>query len=124
VNLLLDTHALLWWLDDSELLSERAADAIAAADHLVFVSAVTIWECRIKQALGKLDLPDDFAEVLAAQPFVELDVTAAHAHGVAQLPPIHGDPFDRMLASQARLERFTLVTSDVWLHRYPIETLW
>jgi len=83
-----------------------------------------VWECRIKQALGKLDLPSEFAETLAAQSFVPLDVNAEHAHGIADLPPIHRDPFDRMLVSQARLERFTLVTADEVLARYPVETFW
>jgi len=124
MNLLLDTHALLWWLGDPDRLSERAAGVIADPSHLVFVSSVTVWECRIKQALGKLTLPDDFAAVLSRQPFCALDVTAAHAHGVAELPPIHRDPFDRMLASQARAERFTLITADAVLQSYPIHALW
>ena len=124
MNLLIDTHVLLWWLNGDEELSDKAASAIAAPENLVFVSAVVVWECRIKQALGKLDLPAQFAEVLSSQPFLALDVTAAHAHGVADLPPIHRDPFDRMLASQARLERLVLVTADESLQRYPVNTLW
>lgn len=124
MNLLLDTQVLLWWLDDNPNLSRRATSAIASSDNLVFVSAIAIWECRIKQALDKLMLPDDFASVLKSQPFESLDVTSAHAHGVAELPAIHRDPFDRMLISQARFERFVLVTSDNTIHRYPVETLW
>ncbi len=124
MNLLLDTHVLLWWLNDAEELSGKALSAITAPENLVFVSAVAVWECRIKQALGKLNLPVRFAEVLSSQPFLALDVSAAHAHGVADLPPIHRDPFDRMLASQARLEGLVLVTADKCLHRYPINTLW
>lgn len=124
MNLLLDTHVLLWWLNGSDGLSTPANNAIAAPQNVVFVSSVVVWECRIKQGLGKLDLPSNFAEVLSTQPFVDLDLTAAHAHGVAELPPIHRDPFDRMLASQARLERLTLVTADEFLQQYPVDTLW
>lgn len=124
MNLLLDTHALLGWLNGAEKLSGKAVGAIAAPENLVFVSAVVVWECRIKQALGKLDLPARFAEVLSSQPFLALDISATHAHGVADLPSIHRDPFDRMLASQARLEGLVLVTADKFLRRYPINTLW
>lgn len=112
MNLLLDTHALLWWLDDSPALSRAARAAIADGGNLVFVSAASIWEIRIKEALGKLEIPSGFREVLLAQPFLPLDITAEHAHAVARLPNLHRDPFDRMLLAQARVERLTLVSHD------------
>lgn len=124
MNLLLDTHVLLWWLDEAERLSSKARNAIIEPDNLVYLSAVVVWECRIKQALGKLKLPPQFEEVLSAESFSTLDVTTAHAHGIAELPPLHRDPFDRMLVSQAHLERLTLVTADDILRSYPISTLW
>ena len=124
MNLLLDTHTLLWWLDAPESLSERATNAIADPNNEVILSAVVVWECRIKEALGKLTLPENFAEVLAAEPFRALDITTPHAHGVSTLEFVHRDPFDRLLVSQARHEGLTLITRDEVLSKYPIDTLW
>jgi len=123
MNLLLDTHALLWWLDDDPTLSAEARDAIADGRNLVFVSAVVIWEVRIKQSLGKLQLPSNFREVLDSQAFDELPLTVDHAHRLAELPPLHRDPFDRMLVAQAMAERLTIVTRDPDIARYPVRTL-
>jgi PIN domain nuclease of toxin-antitoxin system len=120
VNLLLDTHALLWWLEDSKSLKGPAREAIMDAGNLVFVSAATVWEIRIKHALGKLSLPPDFREVLRAQPFLFLDITAEHAHAVGELPGHHRDPFDRMLVAQARIERLTLVSHDTRFASYGV----
>ncbi|OGQ94472.1 MAG: twitching motility protein PilT [Deltaproteobacteria bacterium RIFOXYA12_FULL_61_11] len=124
MTLLLDTHVLLWWLSDVSKLSTRAGDAIADPSKVVLLSAVVVWECRIKEALGKLTLPIDFEMVLEAQPFVPLSITAAHAHGLKSLPDLHRDPFDRLLISQAKHEGLTLVTADPAIARYPIATLW
>ena len=104
MNLLLDTHVLLWWLDDNPTISSKAKNAIADKNNLVFVSAVVVWEIRIKQALGKLDLPKNFRDVLDSQPFEDLPISAFHAHAVYELPDIHRDPFDRMLIAQAKAE--------------------
>ncbi|MBI5446467.1 MAG: type II toxin-antitoxin system VapC family toxin [Deltaproteobacteria bacterium] len=123
MNLLLDTHVLLWWLDDDPALSKAARDAIADGQNLVFVSAVTVWEIRIKEALGKLGIPSDFQEVLAAQPLLPLDVTAEHAHAIARLPDHHRDPFDRMLIAQAGVERLAVVTHDSRFRDYGIPLL-
>ena len=123
MNLLLDTHALLWWLDDDPALSKAARTAIADGENLVFVSAATVWEIRIKEALGKLEVPSEFREVLAAQPFLSLDVTAEHAHAVAGLPDHHRDPFDRMLIAQAGVERLTVVTHDSRFRGYGVPLL-
>jgi PIN domain nuclease of toxin-antitoxin system len=123
MNLLLDTHALLWWLDDNPTLSAEARDAIADGRNLVFVSAVVIWEVRIKQSLRKLQLPSNFREVLSSQTFDELPLTVDHAHRLAELPPLHRDPFDRMLVAQAMAERLTIVTRDPDIPRYPVRTL-
>ncbi len=123
MNLLLDTHALLWWLDDNPTLSIEAREAIADGRNIVFVSAVVIWEIRIKQALGKLQLPANFREVLNSQAFDELPLTVDHAHRLAELPPLHRDPFDRMLVAQAMAERLTVVTRDPDIPRYRVRTL-
>ena len=123
MNLLLDTHALLWWLDDNPTLSVEAREAIVDGRNIVFVSAVVIWEVRIKQALGKLQLPSNFREVLDSQAFDELPLTVDHAHRLAELPPHHRDPFDRMLVAQAIDERLTIVTRDPDIPRYPVRIL-
>jgi PIN domain nuclease of toxin-antitoxin system len=123
VNLLLDTHTLLWWLGDPPTLSTRAREAIADPENTVFLSAVVIWEIRIKEAIGKLRLPDEFEAILSQQPFVALPVTVEHAHTLKRLPPIHRDPFDRMLVAQALCERLTLVTRDTSIADYPVPSL-
>ena len=120
MNLLLDTHVLLWWLDDNPTLSAAARSAIADGQNLVFVSAAVIWEIRIKHALGKLAIPRNFRNVLDRQPFETLDITADHAHAVGNLPAHHRDPFDRMLIAQAKTEGLTLVTRDARLKQYRI----
>ena len=123
MNLLLDTHVVLWWLDDNPSLSPRARSAIADSDNLIFVSAAVIWEIRIKQALGKLQLPRNFRDILDRQPFTSLPVTADHAHAVSELPAYHRDPFDRILLAQAKAERLTFVTRDKSLRQYRIPIL-
>ena len=120
MNLLLDTHALLWWLSDDSTLSREAKAAIAEPENTVFLSAVVVWEIRIKQAIGKLTLPGDFRKVLGAQSFVDLPVTVDHAHALADLPPIHSDPFDRMLVAQASSENLTIATRDPVIAAYGV----
>jgi PIN domain nuclease of toxin-antitoxin system len=123
MNLLLDTHVLLWWLSDASTLSEKSRTAIADGKNLVFVSTVSVWEIRIKESLNKLKIPPNFRSVLAVQPFESLDITHEHAHAIKDLPACHSDPFDRMLVAQAKVEGFTLVTRDVHLKKYRIPIL-
>jgi PIN domain nuclease of toxin-antitoxin system len=120
MNLLLDTHALLWWLDDHPTLSDEAKTAIADGKNLIFISAVVVWEIRIKQALGKLKVPRNFRRALEEQPFEMLDVKVEHAHAVGDLPPHHRDPFDRMLVAQAAVEGLTIVTRDLRFEKYKV----
>jgi len=123
MNLLLDTHVLLWWLNDDPTLSKKSRTAIAEGKNLVFVSAVVVWEIRIKEALGKLEIPLNFKGVLDSQPFEMLDITVEHAHAVKDLPAHHRDPFDRMLIAQARVEGFTLLTHDTRLKKYKVSLM-
>lgn len=120
MRLLLDTHVLLWWLADAPELEARARAAIADAANLVYVSAVSVWEIEIKRALGKLRVPADWAKSLNEGAFRRLPVTWEHALRVARLPPIHRDPFDRLLVAQAHVERLTLVTGDATVRRYGV----
>lgn len=125
--LLLDTHVLLWWLQDSRKLGAQARDAIARPGTMVFVSAATAWEIAIKVRLGRLDLGEPPAvclpRELARSAFESLAITPAHALAVADLPPLHSDPFDRLLVTQARLEHLRLVTGDAVLSGYDVPTL-
>jgi PIN domain nuclease of toxin-antitoxin system len=123
MNLLLDTHILLWWLDDSPSLPEPARNAIAGMDNLIIVGAAVIWEIRIKQALGKLKIAPNFYDVIKQQGFEMLSVTADHAYAVGNLPKHHRDPFDRILIAQAKLERLTVVTHDAVFKKYQIPVL-
>jgi PIN domain nuclease of toxin-antitoxin system len=114
---------LLWWLNDDPMLGDRSRELISAPENLVFFSAASIWEIRINQSIGKLDLPGDFAEVLAGQAFESLTVTVEHAHALKDLPLLHRDPFDRLLIAQARLDRLTLLTHDRIVTQYDVATL-
>ncbi len=111
---------LLWWLDDNPVLSDKARRPISDGSNLIFVSAAVIWEIRIKQSLGKLEIPLNFRQVLEQQPFELLAITIEHAHTVGGLPPIHRDPFDRMLIAQAKTEGFTILSRDPLFREYRV----
>jgi len=123
MKLLLDTHIVLWWLDDPALLSKDARDAIADPANEVLVSAVVAWEIAIKRGLGKLTAPADFDVAIQSAGFAMLPVTVAHALATELLPPHHRDPFDRMLVAQAQIENCTIVTRDPVLAQYGVATI-
>ena len=112
MNLLLDTHVLLWWLTDPASLSQQAQAVIASGENLVFVSAASVWEMTIKSGLGKLTMPNDLDQQMQIERFDELPIRIADARLVATLPALHRDPFDRMLVAQARNNSLILVTRD------------
>lgn len=126
--LLLDTHALLWWLLDSPHLSRTARDAIAAPDQRVLVSAASAWELGTKYRIGKLpdaqDIVANLAQYLRKQRFEPLPISLDHALAAGQLPGPHRDPFDRMLMAQAQLERAWVVTVDPVFSAYGVGVLW
>ena len=124
MNLLLDTCVLLWWLDDpNTLLSEQALTAIKEPDNKIIVSVVSVWEIAIKKTLGKLESPDNLKEVIADAEFEFMPIDYEHAWQVKDLPSHHRDPFDRLLVSQAQIERLTLVTRDAQLKTYDVPIL-
>lgn len=124
MRLLLDTHVLVWYLIDPGRLSARLAETLVDPEHAVYVSAVSTWEAAIKGGLGRLSLPfERLEQIIADSGFAALSVTIAHSLEVRQLPPIHRDPFDRLLIAQARHERLTLVTVDRLIRRYPVDVL-
>lgn len=122
-RLLLDTHVFLWWRAEPSRLPAEVRSRIATAD-LVFVSAASAWEARIKASLGRLDLPDTVESGVLASGFERLFITFSHAERAASLPPHHRDPFDRMLVAQAQAEGLTLVTHDRLLEPYQVEIIW
>jgi PIN domain nuclease of toxin-antitoxin system len=123
VNLLLDTHVVLWWRLNSRRLRASARETIAAADR-VLVSAASAWEIAIKIAIGRLRLKEPFAAMVDAAGFEPLPIAFSHAAELAGLPPHHADLFDRMLIAQARIEGLTLVTHDRALEPYSVPVIW
>jgi PIN domain nuclease of toxin-antitoxin system len=118
VNLLLDTHVLIWW-DEGRRLSSDSRRAISEAD-VVFVSAASAWEIAIKIGLGRLRPSRTVEQATQESGFLELPVTFRHAELVASLPAHHRDPFDRLLVAQAQVEGLTLVTRDPVFRQYDL----
>jgi len=123
MNVLLDTHTLLWWLDDNPTLSREACNIISDGKNVVFMSAASIWEIRIKESIGKIDIPLNFKEILEKQPFEVLSITSEHAHAIKELPLIHRDPFDRMLIAQGKIEKLAIITRDSFFSEYNINVI-
>ena len=122
MNLLLDTHLLLWAAATPDRLSPAATDLILDKRNRLFFSAASIWETVIKRGLGRSDFRVDPALLrrgLVENDYAELPFTSTHAMGVGHLPPIHKDPFDRMLVAQAESEGLLLLTTDSVVARYP-----
>jgi len=119
MDLLLDTHVLLWWLMDDARLSDYARQLIADPGNAVFASAASAWELAIKQALGRLTIDGSLEAAVRDEGFLTLPITFTHAQETQALPPIHHDPFDRMLVAQARVEALHLLTADLRVLQYP-----
>ena len=122
MSLLLDTHVVLWWLADDPALADEIKDRLDREPD-VYVSAATIWEVAIKQALGKLPEPAGLPERILGSGFTPLPISFEHAITAGRLPMIHRDPFDRMLVAQAQCEDLTLVTKDENCRRYDVTVL-
>ena len=121
MRFLLDTHVLLWGAIEPGRLSRAASVLIESPDNEMVFSALSIWEIAIKTGLGRADFridPGMLRRSLFDNDYAELAVTGAHAATLAGLPPIHKDPFDRMLVAQAIVEGFTLLTSDLTVAKY------
>ncbi len=122
MKFLLDTHLLLWAAGSPKRLSTQARRLLGDADHQLFFSAASIWEITIKRGLGRDDFqvePGLLRRGLLDNGYQELPIRSEHALAIEALPPIHKDPFDRMLVGQAQTEGFTLLTSDPVVARYP-----
>lgn len=128
MQLLVDTHAFLWWVNDSQELSRRARSAISRSGNDCLVSLASCWEMAIKVSLGKLTLPvaiERFLpEQMAINGFRELPIEQRHVARVARLPFLHRDPFDRLLAAQCLEEDLAIVSRDPVFRRYGVRRVW
>jgi PIN domain nuclease of toxin-antitoxin system len=123
LKLLLDTHVVLWWVDDDRRLGREARRAIATADY-VWVSAASGWEVATKLAKRQLRVAEPLRITVSADSFTELPFTLKHAEELERLPFHHRDPFDRILVAQARVEGATIVTHDRDLEPYGVPMIW
>ena len=119
MNLLLDSHCLVWWLGGMSI-SDQAGEAIADLTNEVYVSAASIWELEIKSALGKLTIEGDLFSEVETAGLTWLPITASHGRAAARLPMHHRDPFDRMLIAQAQLESCSIVSRDARFAEYSV----
>jgi len=128
VNLLLDTHVLIWWLGNLPMFSADAREVVADPENEAFVSSASAFEIATKYRLGKLSVAaafvDGLDEHLRREGFKPVAISLHHALAAGRLPGLHKDPFDRMLIAQARLEGFTVVTSDPIFQRYRVPVVW
>lgn len=128
MELLLDTHAFLWWLAGDAALSPTAKKAIASENNTIFVSAASAWEIATKHRLGKLrhaaPVAVDISAAIADQSFVSLPISVRHGQAAGALPGRHRDPFDRMLIAQAMIENLALVTNEKSFDSYGVARLW
>lgn len=129
MNLLFDTHVLLWWFGpEPGRLSMAAKKAIESPGSVLYFSAASVWEIATKHRIGRLPLPpkflNDLPALLQQQQILSLPISLAHARAAGPWSGDHKDPFDRMLAAQAQIEGLTLLTSDKAFKMFEIETLW
>lgn len=128
MRVLFDTHAFIWWDSEPTRLSAKALDLCRNPGNVLLLSVASVWEMEIKRQLGKLTLRTPLAEIVehqhSANGLILLDVQLPHVLRLADLPPIHKDPFDRLLVAQALAEAATLVTADPVVRQYPAPVLW
>jgi PIN domain nuclease of toxin-antitoxin system len=128
MRLLLDTHALLWWLAGDENLSADARAALGESENTIFVSAASTWEISTKHRLGKLPgvnaIASNLADAIESQGFFGLPITIGHGQAAGSLLGPHRDPFDRMLIAQAMLDDLILVSNERAFDAYAVRRLW
>jgi len=128
MNLILDSHALIWMTTCSERLSPKAIEAVTNSNNVLFVSAASYWEICLKIGLGKLDMGKNWKTLInrhiSLNDMQWLPIRKEHAQGICTLPKIHKDPFDRMLIAQAKWEKMAIVTADRLVQKYPVKWIW
>jgi PIN domain nuclease of toxin-antitoxin system len=120
---LLDTHVILWWFTTPKKISAKARKIITDKENNIFISSVSFWEMAIKKSLGRLTLPHNLIEAVAAESFKILPIMPEDGLGVADLPMLHSDPFDRLLIIQAKLNDMVIITKDSQISKYPVITI-
>jgi PIN domain nuclease of toxin-antitoxin system len=127
MNILLDTHTFIWWTSDRDRLPKPLMEAIRQPANAVYLSVASSWEAMIKLGLGKLRLEEDWNKIIDREirgnALRILPVKLEHTYSLARLPPLHRDPFDRMLIAQAIAEGFTLATMDPLVNQYPLVSI-
>lgn len=123
MDLLLDTHVVIWWDSSDPQLSAACARAIADPANRVFVSAASVWEIAVKQRAGRLGFTGAPTQMIVRNGFLPLPISGDQAEAAAALPPIHSDPFDRILIAQALLRGVVLATADAMIKRYAVPVL-
>jgi PIN domain nuclease of toxin-antitoxin system len=128
VNLLLDTHALLWFIDGNKNLSTKARTLIEDQDNQTFISAVSLWEMAIKISIGKLSMAQPFESLIAEQLSINsievMAIKIEHLGQVSRLSFHHRDPFDRLLVAPAIIEKMPIVSADAAFDLYSVRRLW
>jgi len=128
MNILLDTHAFLWWITDDSKLSQTAGNLMGDENNILYWSAASSWEVAIKYALRRLPLPERperfLPKEIAKNKIESLFISNGHAFHAGQLPPHHRDPFDRMLIAQAQKESLILLSSDSLFDLYDVDVRW
>ena len=120
---LLDTSVIIWALSDDKQLNNVVKDILRSPKNKIYYSLISVWEMAIKSSTGKLKTPPNLKAILEQTGFDELDLNINHVLGISKLKKIHKDPFDRLLISQAKQEKLTLITSDKKIEKYKVKTL-
>lgn len=124
---LVDTHALIWYLESNPMLSETARLTLDNNNNRCFISMASLWEMAIKVGLGRLELSTDFKKMeklITGFHFEILAIEFEHVSVLSELPLHHNDPFDRIIIAQSSFEELTLITRDEKIRSYNIQTLW
>lgn len=122
---LLDTHAFIWWLEDSDQLSGKARSIIENNSNKIYLSLASQWEMAIKVSIGRLEFPlEDIQTLTVDNGFEPLAITTEHIIHTSRLPLHHRDPFDRLLIAQAQLESLCLISKDRYFPQYDVELIW
>ena len=127
MDILLDTHAAIWFLEDDKRLPKSAVEAIFNLENLIFISIASLWELAIKISTGKLEFDgglEAFLEAASINEFALLEISPEHIKRVVGLPFIHRDPFDRLLIAQAEVEDMSIMTADDNIVKYGVNSIW
>jgi len=127
MNVLLDTHAAIWFFEDNKRMSKSATEVIFNLENMIYVSFASLWELAIKLSTGRLEFDngiEGFIEAIHKNEFVLLEISSEHIKTISKLPLIHRDPFDRMIVAQAIVEDMVIVTIDDNIAKYDISHIW